>query len=44
MKKYKIKPFVIGFDILDLIDIIKKYNVNEKTGIFLIKFYSGESI
>lgn len=36
-----LKPFSVGFDILDLIDILRKYNVQQKTSIACIKFYCG---
>lgn len=39
-----IKPFSVGFDILDLIDILKKYNVSQKTSKAVINFYCGRKI
>lgn len=38
------KPFDIGFDILDLVDILKYYYVPMKTVRACIKFYSGKSV
>lgn len=37
----KLIPFKIDEDILDLIDILKKFNVNQVSAISCIKFYSG---
>jgi len=36
-----LKPLSIGFDILDLIDILRKYNVPQKTSKAYIRFYYG---
>lgn len=33
-------PFKIGFDILDLIDILKKYNIPQKQALAVIRFYT----
>lgn len=38
------KPFKIGFDVLDLIDIINKYNIPQKTAKALINFYCGRPL
>jgi len=36
-----LKPFNVGFDILDLINILKKYNISQKTSKACIRFYCG---
>lgn len=38
------KPFNIGFDILDLIEILKKYEISQKTGNAVINFYCGRKV
>lgn len=38
------KPFKIGFEFLDLIDILKKYDVPMKTARACIRFYAGKSV
>jgi len=38
------KPFSVGFDILDLIEILKKYNISQKTGNAVINFYYGRKV
>ena len=39
-----IRPFNIGFDILDLIDILKKYDVPPKIAVACIRFYCGRKL
>lgn len=38
----QLKLFSIGFDVLDLIDILKKYDVNSLVANTCIRFYSGK--
>jgi len=37
----QLKLFNVDFDILDLIDILKKYDVPQKYAIAYIRFYAG---
>lgn len=40
----QLKLFEIGFDVLDLIDILKKYDVPQKTAKATINFYCGRPL
>lgn len=38
----QLKLFSVGFDILDLINVLKKYNVGCLSSLACIRFYSGK--
>lgn len=38
------KPFSIGFDIIDLMEVLKKYDIPQKTSLACIRFYCGRPL